>query len=160
MAKPIPDGYHSVTPAITVNDAAAALEFYKKAFGAKEIMRFPGPGGKGIMHAEIQIGDSKVMLGDEFQGSARSPKSLGGVTGMLQIYVENVDASCARAEAAGATVRVPLTDMFWGDRMCRVVDPFGHEWGIATHTEDVSVEEIARRGEEFFAKMASGGAKA
>ena len=156
MPKAIPDGYHTITPTIAVKDAAAAIEFYKKAFGAVEVMRFPGPGGKGIMHAEIRIGDSPLMLGDEMPIlGAKSPESVGGSTGALHLYVDNVDAWFERAVAAGAKPKVPLTNMFWGDRICRVHDPFGHEWAIATHIEDVSIEEMARRGNEFFAKMAA-----
>src|SRR6266446_1137031 len=124
MAKPIPDGYHTATPAITVKGADRAIEFYKQAFGAEEIMRFPAPDGKTIMHAEIKIGDSVIMLGDEIRGmGASSPQSLGGVTGTISLHVEDVDAIYARAIAAGATARVPVADMFWGDRSGRLVDP-------------------------------------
>ena len=159
MAKPIPAGYHTATPAITVKGADRAIEFYKQAFGAQEIMHFPAPDGKTIMHAEIRIGDSVIMLGDEIPGmGARSPQSLGGVTGAITLHVEDVDAVYARAIAAGATSRVPVMDMFWGDRIGRVVDPFGHEWSIGTHKEDVSPEEIARRAQAFFAKMPAAGA--
>src|SRR5438045_3682316 len=159
MAKPIPDGYHTATPNITVKGADKAIEFYKKAFGAEEMVRFPGPGGHGIMHAEIKIGNSIIMLHDEFPGmGASSPLTLGGITGTVFLYVEDVDAVHAQAVAAGATVRVPVMDMFWGDRTGRVVDPFGHEWAIATHKEDVSPEEIGRRAKEFFARMPAAGA--
>jgi PhnB protein len=143
--KPIPDGYHTVTPYITVRDAAAALEFYKEAFGATEVMRFEMPGG-GIAHAEIQIGDSKVMLGEENpQWGNKSPQTLGGSPGGLCVYVADCDAVFAKALAAGAAVMKPLADQFYGDRSGTVTDPFGHAWTIATHKEDVSIPEMKRR---------------
>ncbi len=143
--KPVPDGYHTVTPYITVRNAAAALEFYKEAFGAVEVMRFDMPGG-GIAHAEIQIGDSKVMLGDENpQWGNKSPQTLGGSAGGLCVYVEDCDAVYEKALAAGATVMKPLADQFYGDRSGTVIDPFGHAWTIATHKEDVSLDEMKRR---------------
>ncbi len=143
--KPVPDGYHTVTPYITVRNAAAALEFYKEAFGAVEVMRFDMPGG-GIAHAEIQIGDSKVMLGDENpQWGNKSPQTLGGTAGGLCVYVEDCDAVYEKALAAGATVMKPLADQFYGDRSGTVIDPFGHAWTIATHKEDVSLDEMKRR---------------
>src|SRR5260370_623314 len=152
MAKPIPDGFHSVTPQITVRGADRALEFYKAAFGAVEVARFSGPGGQGIMHAEIRIGDSTIIVGDELpMMGSRSPQSLGGVTGTIYLYVDDVDAVYARAIAAGATAKLPVRDMFWGDRTGRVIDPFGHEWAIATHKEEVSIEEMRKRSEVFFA---------
>ena len=143
--KPIPDGYHTVTPYITVRDAAAALEFYKTALGAAEVMRFDTPDGR-VAHAEIQIGNSRVMLGDEcpVMGN-KSPQSLGGTTGGLCVYVEDCDAVFGRAVAAGATVMKPPADQFYGDRSGTVIDPFGHAWTIATHKEDVSVEEMKAR---------------
>ncbi|HET6576661.1 MAG TPA: VOC family protein [Fimbriiglobus sp.] len=143
--KPIPDGYHTVTPYFTVRNAAAALEFYKKAFGAVELMRFDMPDG-GVAHAEIQIGDSKVMFGDEcpVMGN-KSPQSLGGTTGGLCIYVANCDAMFAKALATGATVMKPMADQFYGDRSGTVIDPFGHAWTIATHKEDVSLDEMKAR---------------
>jgi PhnB protein len=157
MAKPIPDGYYTVTPHLTVKGAEKALDFYKQAFGAQEIVRMPGPGGQGIMHAEIKIGNSIVMLNDEFPGMGESsPQSLGGHTASIYLYVEDVDSVYAKAVAAGGTGRVPVMDMFWGDRTGRVVDPFGHEWAISTHKEDLSVEEIMKRAETFMAKMAAG----
>jgi PhnB protein len=147
--KPIPEGYHSVTPYLIVKDAARALEFYKKAFGAKETMRMAGPGGK-IGHAEIRIGNSAVMLADEFpQMGASSPQTLGGSPVGLMIYVEDVDSRFNQAVAAGATVERPLKDQFYGDRSGTLVDPFGHKWTIATHKEDVSPEEMQRRSEAF-----------
>ena len=119
----------------------------------------PGPGGQGIMHAEIKIGDSMIMLNDEFPGMGeKSPQSLGGATASIYLYVEDVDAVQAKAVAAGAKPKMPPMDMFWGDRMGRVSDPFGHEWAISTHKEDLSTEEIKKRAEAFFAKMSASGA--
>ncbi len=155
MAKAIPDGYHTVTAALTVKDGAAAIEFYQKAFGAREIMRVNGPDGK-IMHAEIQVGDSRVMLADESpQMGCVAPVSVGQTTGSLYLYVSDVDAAFKRAVAAGAKVAMPVTDMFWGDRFGAVDDPSGHRWGLATHVEDPSPEQMAQRQKEFFASMAS-----
>ena len=145
--KPIPDGYHSVTPYLIVKGAAEAIEFYKRAFGATELMRMDWSGGR-IGHAEIRIGDSAVMLADEFpEMGVRGPQSLGGAGVNLLIYVEDVDARFAQAVAAGATVKRPLKDQFYGDRSGTVDDPFGHQWTIATHTEDVSPEEMRKRSE-------------
>jgi len=150
--RPIPEGYHSLTPYLVLHNAAEALEFYKKAFGAVEVMRMDGPDGR-VMHAEIKIGDSHVMLGDECpQGGYKSPKSLGGAGVSLMFYVEGVDAAFARAVQAGAAVQRPVTDMFWGDRCGTIADPFGHVWTIATHVEDVSFEECKRRAEDFMKK--------
>ena len=151
---PIPKGYHSVTPYLTVSDGAAALAFYARAFGARETERMPGPGGK-IMHAEIRIGDSVVMLSDEIPGvsSCRAPTSLGGTTGALFLYVPDVYASFRRAMDAGCKVLMPATDMFWGDRYGKLEDPFGNQWGLATHKEDVSPAEIRKRGETAMAAM-------
>ncbi len=150
--KPIPDGFHTVTPHLVIKDAAAAIDFYKKAFGAEEIARMPGPGGQGVMHAEIKIGDSMIMMCDEFPGmdNPKSPKSLNGTTITLMLYVKDVDSAFQRAVGAGATVSMPVTDMFWGDRYGKVSDPFGHEWAIATHKEDLTLEEIGKRAAEFF----------
>jgi PhnB protein len=159
MAKPIPDGYHTATPHITVKGADKAIDYYKKAFGAQEIVRMPGPGGQGIMHAEIKVGDSIIMLNDEFPGMGESsPQTLGGRTASIYLYVEDADSVYAKAVAAGGTGRSPVTDMFWGDRTGRVADPFGHEWAISTHKEDLSVEEIKKRAEAFMAKMSASGA--
>ena len=144
-ANPIPEGYHSVTPYLCVNDAARAIEFYKEAFGATEIMRMEAPGGK-IGHAEVKIGDSFVMLADEFpEMNFRSPQTLGGVSAHFMIYDEDVDALVERAVAAGAKLTRPVKDQFYGDRSGGVEDPFGHHWYIATHKEDLSPEEIKRR---------------
>jgi PhnB protein len=157
MAKPIPQGYHTVTPYLTVKGAAQAIDFYKRAFGAQEVERMPGPDGTSVMHAELKIGDSIVMLSDEFpQMGTRSPQTLGGSTVSLFLYVPDVDAAFKRAVDAGAKATMPPADMFWGDRFGKVADPFGHAWGLATHTEDLSPDEIRRRGQAEMAKMAKG----
>jgi PhnB protein len=144
-AKHTPEGYHTATPYLIVKGGVQALDFYKKAFGATEIMRMPRPDGK-IGHAEIRIGDSRIMLADEFpEMDARSPKSLGGSPVGLYLYVEDVDATFNQAVALGATVQKPVADQFYGDRSGGIVDPFGHVWYIATHTEDVSPEELQKR---------------
>jgi PhnB protein len=143
--KPVPDGYHSLTPYLIVNDAARALQFYQKAFGAIELMRFPRPDGK-IMHAEIQIGDSRLMLADEApQMGARSPQSIGGSPVTIHLYVEDVDRVAGLAVAAGAKVRRPVQDQFYGDRSGIFEDPFGHVWNVGTHKEDVTLEEVQKR---------------
>src|SRR5579862_3189881 len=149
--KPIPEGYHTITPSLVVKDAAKAIDFYVKAFGATDRGRFEGPDGK-IMHAEIMIGDSIVMLGDEMpEMGARGPQSLGGTPVKLHIYTDDADALFARATKAGATVRMPLADQFWGDRYGVVADPFGHEWSIGTHIKDLSMEEMRSAAEAAFA---------
>ena len=154
MAKPIPDGYRTVTPYLTLTGAAQALDFYKRAFGAHEGARMTGPDGNGVMHAEIRIGDSLVMLSDEFpQTGSRSPQTLGGTTGAIFLYVPDVDAAFQRAVDAGAKALMPPTDMFWGDRFGKLVDPFGHEWAMATHQEDLSPEEVRTRGAAAMAAM-------
>jgi PhnB protein len=151
--KPIPEGYHSVTPYLAVEDANKAIEFYKEAFGAEELTRMPGPEGK-IAHAEIQIGDSKLMLSDPFeQSSVRPPSERGGPTASIFLYLEDVDATFERATDAGATVTMPLEDMFWGDRFGSVTDPFGHVWSMATHKEDLTEEEMAERSKAAMAEM-------
>jgi PhnB protein len=151
-----PDGYHSITPYLVTHDAAAAIDFYKKAFGATELMRLPGPGGK-VMHAEIKIGDSPIMLADEFpEMGIRSAKSFGGSPVSILIYTEDVDAMFAQAIAAGGTEKKPLADQFYGDRSGTIEDPFGHSWTIASHTEDVSPEEINRRFQEMMKHMGGG----
>jgi PhnB protein len=148
--KPIPDGYHSVTPYLCIRGAAAAIEFYKKAFGAKELMRMPAPGDK-IGHAEIQIGDSHVMLADEFpEMGFLSPLSVGGSPVMMHLYVEDVDSTANKAVAAGAKVTKPVADQFYGDRSGQIQDPFGHNWYVSTHKEDVSPEEIQERSAKLF----------
>ena len=147
--KPIPDGYHTVTPYLIVQDAARALDFYKEAFGATEAVRMAGPGGK-VMHAEIKIGDSAIMMADECsEMGARGPQAYGGTPVSLAVYVEDVDARVDRAVAAGAKVLRPVADQFYGDRAGTLEDPFGHVWTIATHKEDVSPEEMRRRAEAF-----------
>ena len=143
--KPIPEGYHSVTPYLILDDATAALEFYKKALGAVELMRFPAPGGK-IGHAEIKIGDSPVMLADENpEMDARSARTIGGSPISLMVYVEDVDALVARAVAAGAKIVRPVANQFYGDRTGGIDDPFGFHWYIATHIEDVPPDELEKR---------------
>jgi PhnB protein len=155
MAKPIPDGYHTVTPALTVKNGAEAIEFYTRALGAKELMRIPGPDGKHLMHAEIEVGNSRVMLADESpEMGCQAPSSLGSVSSSLYVYVEDVDKAFRRAVEAGAKALMPPTDMFWGDRFGQIEDPSGHRWGLATHKEDPSPEEMARRQKEFFAQLA------
>jgi PhnB protein len=145
--KPIPDNYHSITPYLVVDGAAKAIEFYKKAFGATELMRMPAPGDR-IGHAEIKIGDSVVMLADaSVEMGHKDPRTLGGSPVSVLIYVEDADATVAGAVAAGARVTRPLENQFWGDRMGDVTDPFGHRWHVATHVEDVSPEEMQRRME-------------
>src|SRR5262249_41030147 len=145
MAKPIPDGYHSITPYLIVKGAAGALDFYKKAFGATELFRLPGPDGT-IGHAEIKIGDSIIMLADEHpEMDFRGPESLGGSPFCLLLYVKDVDAAARQAKAAGAKEIRPVKDQFYGDRSGTFADPFGHLWTIATHKEDVSPEEMNKR---------------
>ncbi len=156
--KAVPEGYHTVTPGFVVDDGAAAIEFYKRAFGAEELSRSTAPGGK-IMHAELQIGNSKLFLSDEIpEMGVRSAKSFGGSPVGLWLYVPDVDRLFARAVAAGARPTNPPVDMFWGDRFGRLTDPFGHTWSIATHTEDVPPGEMAERSRKFYAEMATGGA--
>jgi PhnB protein len=151
--QPIPEGYHSVTPYLAVDDADRAIEFYKDAFGAEETVRMPGPDGK-VAHAELQIGDSKLMLSDPFpQSNVRPPSERGGPTASVFLYVDDVDAVFEQATRAGATVESPLEDMFWGDRFGTVTDPFGHVWSLATHKEDLTPEEIAERGKAAMAEM-------
>lgn len=149
----IPEGYHTVTPSLVVQNAAEAIEFYKRAFGAEELSRMSSPDGQQIWHAEIEIGDSRVMLNDEFPDmGARGPQSIGGTPVSLHLYVEDADAWFRRAIDAGATVSMPLEDTFWGDRYGQVTDPFGHQWALATHKEDVSEEELRRRAETMAAQ--------
>ena len=143
--KAIPEGYYSLTPYLVVKGAAEAIEFYTKAFGATEMMRMPGPGGK-IMHAELKIGNSVLMLSDENpERGYLSPASRGGNTSSVMFYTDDVDAAFRKAIAAGAKETTPVTDMFWGDRMGNLTDPFGHSWAIATHQEDVSPQEMEKR---------------
>jgi len=147
MTKPIPDGYHTATPYLIIGGAGDAIEFYKKAFGATELFRFPTPDGK-VGHAEIKIGDSPIMLADEFpEMGYKGPQSLGGSPVSIMIYVEDVDTIFNQAVAAGATVKEAVTDKFYGDRLGTVADPFGHVWHISTHKEDVSIEEMQKRAQ-------------
>jgi PhnB protein len=148
QVKPIPEGYHSVTPYLAVHDAARALDFYHRALGAKEIMRMNNPQGR-VGHAEIKIGDSIIMLAEETPDSGlRSPQSLNGSTVSIFVYLEDVDSVFNKALAAGAKEVQRPTDMFWGDRYGRLTDPFGHSWSLATHIEDVTPEEMGRRAQE------------
>jgi PhnB protein len=154
--QPIPEGYHSLTPYLAVEDADKAIEFYKDAFGAQELLRMPGPDGK-IAHAELQIGDSKLMLSDPFpQSNVKPPAERGGPTGSIFMYVEDVDAIFEQGQRAGAQVVSELEDMFWGDRFGTLSDPFGHVWSIATRKEDLSEEEMAERSKTAMAEMGAG----
>ena len=152
--KPIPDGFNTVSAYLIVKNSVEALEFYQKALGAEAGIRMPTPDGQGTMHAEMRIGNSTVLLTDENpQWEMKSPETLGGSAQSLHIYVDDADKLFNRAVEAGCTVRAPLMDAFWGDRFGKVTDPFGHEWGIATHKEDVPAEEMGKRAAEWFASM-------
>ncbi len=152
--KPIPDGYHTITPYMMHKNSAEAIEFYKKAFGAEELMRLPGPEGK-VMHAEIKIGNSILMLSDETdQCPNRAPDPAVGTCTSLFLYVEDVDSSFKKAVDAGCKATMELTDMFWGDRFGTLRDPYGYDWSMATHKEDLSPEEIGKRQAEFMKQMA------
>ncbi len=154
MVKPIPDGYHSVTPTLTIRGASDAIEFYKKAFNAKEVYRFPGSDGKSIIHAEIRIGDSAIMLCDEMpEMGCLSPKSTGGPSGAIYLYVDDADSVFTKAVSVGAQSIMPLMDGFWGDRIGMLVDPFGHRWTVATRKKEMSLEEIQKAGAEFMKNM-------
>jgi uncharacterized glyoxalase superfamily protein PhnB len=151
--KPIPPGFHTVTPHLIVKDAAKAIDFYRRAFGAEELSRMPGPNGE-IMHAQMRIGDSPIMLADEFPAmGARGPLALGGSPVTLHIYTDDADAVFARATAAGATVKMPLADQFWGDRYGQVTDPFGHVWSIGMHVKDMTPAEMKKAMGEAFAQQ-------
>jgi PhnB protein len=153
--KPIPEGYNTLSTYLAVEDAAQAIDYYTKAFGADERVRMDAPGGK-IGHAELAIGDSRIMLSDPFpQASTRPPKQLGGTSASVFMYVDDVDAVVKRAVDAGATVTTEVADQFWGDRFGTITDPFGHVWSIATHVEDLSPEEIEERGRAAMASMGS-----
>lgn len=146
--KAIPTGFHTLTPHLVVKGASRAIDFYKKAFGAQEISRSPGPDGNTIMHADLKIGDSHVFLVDEMpQMGCRGPESIGATPVTIHMYVEDVDAAFGKAVAAGAKVRMPVADMFWGDRYGILTDPFGHSWSLATHKEDLTPEEIGKRAQ-------------
>lgn len=154
--KPIPEGYTAVTPLLVVRDPAKAIEFYTRAFGAQEITRLPEPDGKGVMHAQIRIGGSTIMLGAECAArGSRSPLALGGTAVSVYLYVEDVDAAFERAKRAGAQALMPVSDMFWGDRYGKLLDPFGHEWSLATHVEDLAPAQIAEKAKAFFASVAA-----
>lgn len=151
--KPIPEGYHSITPYLVVDDAAGAIDFYRRAFGAQERMRMNTPAGK-VGHAELKIGDSMLMLADEMPGSGmRSPKSLGGTPAGIFVYVEDVDTVFNQAVSAGAKVEMPVADQFWGDRYGKLKDPFGHSWSLATHKEELTQEEMSKRAKAAMEKM-------
>jgi len=149
----IPEGFHSITPQLTCRDAARAIDFYKEALGAKELTRMAGPNGK-VMHAELQIGDSRFMIGDEFPGMSAAPNSSALHSTSLFVYTEDVDSAFNRAVKAGARADMPPSNMFWGDRYGKFTDPFGHQWGVATHVEDVAPAEMQRRSEEWTKQMA------
>jgi PhnB protein len=151
--RPIPEGYHSITPSLTCREAARAIEFYKNVFDATVIASIPGPGGS-IGHAELRIGDSVIFVADEFPGMSAAPSSSGPASSYLFLYTEEVDAVFNRAIAAGCRSEMPVQNMFWGDRYGKFTDPFGHHWGVATHVENVSPEEMTRRSAEFAAQMA------
>ena len=153
MTKPIPDGFHTLTPHIVVQDAARAIEFYTRAFGAQEQTRHLAPDGKNVMHAQLKIGNSMLMMANEFPPMALSPKTRGGTSVTLHLFVENADAVFDRAVKAGCTVKMPLMDQFWGDRYGLVEDPFGHAWSIATHKQDLTNEQLAANAKAAFAKM-------
>ncbi len=152
-AKAVPDGFHTLTPHLTVRDAQRAIEFYQKAFGAEVRGISHGPGGK-IIHASLRIGDSILMLNDEFPDwGTLSPLSTGGSGVTIHVYLENVDAAYERAVSAGATAKMPPMDAFWGDRYGQVMDPFGHKWALATHVRDLSADEVRKAQEAAFANM-------
>jgi len=150
--KAIPAGYHSISPSLTCKDAARAIEFYKSVLGAEELMRMKTPDGSKITHAEIKIGDSIVFINDELGPQTAATSGPPGIS--LFLYVEDADATFNRAVANGSNVKMPLENQFWGDRFGSITDPFGHSWGIATHVEDLTPEEIGRRATAFFAKAA------
>jgi PhnB protein len=149
----IPEGYHSISPALTCKNAASAIDFYKSVFGATEIMRMPGPGGM-IMHAELRIGDSVIFINDEIPGMAKAPDGTSLNPVYLFLYTEDVDAVFQRAVAANSKVTMPVANQFWGDRYGKFNDPFGHTWGVATHVEDVAPADMKRRQAEWAASMA------
>ena len=157
--KPVPEGFHTITPHLIVRDAQKAIEFYKRAFGAEAIGVHRMPDGK-VMHADLKIGDSHLMLNDEFpEMKALSPQSLGGSAVTLHIYVKDVDSLFNQAVAAGATAIMPLMDAFWGDRYGKLSDPFGHHWSLATHKEDLTPQEVEKRGVAAMAQMSKGASR-
>lgn len=152
--QPIPQGYHTVTPYITVRNAAQAIDFYKKALGAEERSRMVGPDGK-VSHAELKIGDSIIFLADESPSMGnKSPQTLGGTPSSIYLYVPDVDKSFQRAVDAGGTVTMPVADMFWGDRFGNFTDPYGHKWSIATRVQEMSEQEVEEGAKKFYAQMA------
>jgi PhnB protein len=152
--QPIPPGFHTVTPSLIVRNAAEAIEFYKKALGAQELMRMAGPDGK-IGHAELKIGDSIIFLTDENPSmGCKSPQTLGGAASSLHLYVEDVDKAFQRAIDAGGKVTMPVADMFWGDRFGNFADPYGHNWGLSTRTQELTQQEIEKGAKDFYAQMA------
>lgn len=154
MANPIPEGFHTLAPHLTIKGAGDAIEFYKKAFGAEEMMRMNSPDESAVMYAEVKIGDSRVLISDEMpQGCCKSPATVGATTAVVHLYVADCDKLFAQATAAGAETVMPMMDAFWGDRYGMVKDPFGHCWSIATHKEDLTPQEIGQRAEAFFANM-------
>jgi PhnB protein len=154
VVRPVPEGYHSLTPTLVCKDAAQAIDFYKQAFQAKELGRMTGPGGK-IGHAELQIGDSRLMLSDEFPGMASAPGPTPNTSCSIVIYTDNVDTMFERAVKAGAKVEMPLQNQFWGDRYGKLRDPFGHQWGLAQHVEDVAPAEMERRSKAWMAEFSA-----
>ena len=155
MTKAIPEGFHSITPYLVFKDARKAMEFYKRAFGAQERFVMPGPDGKGVMHAELQIGNSIIMMSEENpQQPCKSAETSGGSPGSFFIYLENVDDAFRTAVEADAEVRMPVQDMFWGDRAGTVQDPFGYSWTLATHSKDLTMEEIQQGAQTFFCQAA------
>jgi len=157
MTKAIPEGFQSVTPMCMFKDARKAIEFYKRAFGAEELFVMPGPDGKGVMHAEVRIGNSIIMMGEENpQEPCKSAEAMGGSPVSFYIYVENVDDAFQKAAAAGAEVRMPVQDMFWGDRLGTVQDPFGYSWSLATNFKQPTPQKIQEGAKAFFAQKAGG----
>jgi uncharacterized glyoxalase superfamily protein PhnB len=155
MAKPIPEGFHALTPTLVFKDSRRAIAFYQKALGAKELMSMPGPDGKGVMHAELKVGDSIIMMSDERPGMpCRSAETLGNSPVNFFVYVADADAGFKKAVEAGGIQEMPVQDMFWGDRAGSFKDPFGYSWMIATHKKDMTPEEIAQGAETFFSQMA------
>jgi len=154
MTKSIPEGFHRVTPMLVFKDARKAIDFYKRAFGAQERFVMPGPDGKGVMHAEVLIGDSIIMMGEENPHEpCKSAETIGGSPVSFYIYMDNVDEAFRTALAAGAETRMPVEDMFWGDRVGTVQDPFGYSWSLATHIKDLSPQEIQQGAQAAFARM-------
>ncbi len=154
--EPVPEGYHTVTAALTIRGAGKAIEFYKKAFGARVLDRVDGPDGRSVMHAALQIGDSRIFLGDEMPGmGCRSPETLGGTSSSFYLYVKDVDSAVKKAVDAGATLKRPVENAFWGDRFGSVADPFGYTWDMATHVEDVPPDEMRKRAQAFVKEMTS-----